>query len=318
MNLPKVTIMIPTYNQESYICEAIESAINQDYLNLEIVVTDDCSPDNTEHLVSPIKDTRLKYHRNSKNLGRVGNYHNTAHNIATGEWAINLDGDDYFTSFTFVSEAMSTIQTMNNENIVAYCFSHPNIDEIKKLMPNKEIDENRILVSGKDYFLNYYKIGNFGHPNTIFNRKLGVTINLYTLPHQACDFHSLIRLFLLGNIILDKRTISHWRIHGQNTTLLEVKDKQSQARLTFDAIEDFAKIYCTKQELKKWRKGMDKSAFDDYLNSYVNVYRNWKALYLLLSHPKLNKRYLKNWLILLSIYPLVIKIKNFHFKNINN
>ena len=45
--LPRVSIMIPTYNQEGYIAQAIESAMGQDYSNLEIVVCDDCFTDHT-------------------------------------------------------------------------------------------------------------------------------------------------------------------------------------------------------------------------------------------------------------------------------
>ena len=293
--LPKVSIMIPTYGQEQYIVEAVNSACNQDYENLEIIVSDDCSPDQTEEVIKNIKDNRIVYHRNKSNLGRVGNYHNTAHNLASGKWAINLDGDDYFTSGSFITDAMQAIIETGNDKIVAYCYRHTNLDKIKQSIPFKEIDENRIIVSGKDYFLNYYKVGNFGHPNTIFRRDIGVSIGLYTLPHQACDFHSIIRIFLLGDIILDRRSVAYWRVHGENTTILEVQDKQHQAMLTFDAIEDFAKGYCTTEELKPWRKKMNDAAFVDYICTYVSINRNIKGAKMLLLNPRLKRWYFSLW-----------------------
>lgn len=292
---PLVSIMIPTYGQEEYIREAVESACAQDYENLEIAVTDDCSPDNTADVVKSISDPRLKYVRNQINLGRVGNYHNTAHNVVKGKWAINLDGDDYFISKTFVGEAMEAIGRYDDKNIVAYCYKHHQLDKIKECIPYEKIDENRIIVSGKDYFLNYSKIGSFGHSSVLFRRDLGVSLNLYTLPYQACDFHSLIRLFLLGDIILDRRDISHWRVHGTNTTILEVEDKQKQAMLTFDAIEEFAKDYCTKEELSQWRKDMNNSSYLDYINTYALNKRNLKAKLLLLSRPRLKRWYIRAW-----------------------
>lgn len=284
-DLPKVTIMIPTYGQEQYIAEAVESALAQNYDNLEVVVADDCSPDNTREVVRRYAaDARLRYVRNSPNLGRVGNYHNTAHNVATGEWAVNLDGDDYYTSKTFVRDAMEAIAANADKDIVAYCYRHPHLDYIKAVIPYKEIDADRILVSGKDYFLNYYRIGAFGHPNIIFRRDLGVGINLYTLPYQACDFHSLIRIFLLGNIILDRRVIAYWRVHGTNTTIKEVDVKQEHAMLTFDAIEEFAKDYVSAEELKTWREGMNRSSYIDFIQSYVSCRRNIKAAWLLITN----------------------------------
>jgi glycosyltransferase involved in cell wall biosynthesis len=64
--------MIPTYNQAKYISKAIESALNIDYPNIEVIVSDDCSTDNTEEVVSKyLSDDRFKYIKNEKNLGRV-------------------------------------------------------------------------------------------------------------------------------------------------------------------------------------------------------------------------------------------------------
>ena len=60
--MKKVTIMIPTYNQAKYISKAIESALNIDYSNIEVIVSDDCSTDNTEEVISKyLEDNRFKY-----------------------------------------------------------------------------------------------------------------------------------------------------------------------------------------------------------------------------------------------------------------
>lgn len=295
-SLPLVSIIIPTYNQQEYITDAIESALAQDYPSTEVIVSDDCSTDQTGQIASRyLSDARLGYHRNEKNLGRVGNYHNSAHNLANGEWAVNLDGDDYYTSKTFVSDALNLICQLKEDNVVAYCYRHSNLEHIKKLIPFREIDENRILVSGKDYFLKYYQIGRFGHPNILYKRDLGIKLGLYTLPYQACDFHSLIRIFLLGNIILDKRVIAYWRVHGTNTTIKEVDDKQRQAKLTFDAIEEFARNYVSPEDLAMWRKNMDAVSYLDYIRTYVSVNRNLKAVKLLLANPHMKYWYFRCW-----------------------
>lgn len=290
---PLVSIMIPTYNQSQFITEAVASALRIDYPNLEVVVTDDCSTDDTQHVLQQMDGIeRFRYVRNTQNLGRVGNYHNTVHNVAKGDWCINLDGDDYYTSESFISDAISLIQSLEPHNIVAYCYAHTNLDLIKKIIPYTEIDENRILVEGRDYFLNYFKYGGFSHMDVLYNRCAGTNIDLYTLPYQASDFHALVRIFLLGDIVLDRRNSGHWRVHGNNTTILEVEDKLRQASLTFDAIQSFAKDYCKYAELMQWREGMDKMSYRDYVCTYIYSKRDFKALKLLLKNISFKRWYL--------------------------
>lgn len=283
-NYPLVSIMIPTYNQQDYIAEAIESALAQDYENLEVVLTDDCSSDATGKIAGRFtSDPRFRYVRNENNLGRVGNYHHTAHNVARGEWIVNLDGDDYYTSSSFVREAMEAIINLNNQNIVAYCYRH-NIDKIESLVGSERINGHCVKISGKDYFLNYYRIGSFGHPNIIYRRDIGLKIGMYLLPYQACDFHSIIRIILLGDILLDNRDIAYWRVHGGNCSVVELENKQKHAMLTFDAIQDFAKDYCSDAELLEWRHNMNKSSYRDYVIAYTTYIRSRKALSLLMKN----------------------------------
>lgn len=95
---PKVSVMIITYNQEDLISETIESVINQDYENIEIVVADDASTDNTPAI---IKEYAERYPGvvvpvlNSTNLGITGNS-NAAFFACSGELIAVLGGDDLF------------------------------------------------------------------------------------------------------------------------------------------------------------------------------------------------------------------------------
>ncbi len=107
---PKVSVMIPTFNQAHLVGEAIESALAQTYENLEVIVADDASTDDTPEVVGDFtNDPRLSYYRNSTNLGRVANYHRTLYERATGDWVVNLDGDDYFTDQEYIYTAIQYI-----------------------------------------------------------------------------------------------------------------------------------------------------------------------------------------------------------------
>ena len=62
-----VSIIMPSYNTAPYISSSIQSVINQTYNNWELIIVDDCSTDNTEDVLSEIKDERIRFFKNEKN-----------------------------------------------------------------------------------------------------------------------------------------------------------------------------------------------------------------------------------------------------------
>lgn len=93
-NKDKISIIIPAYNIESYITTAVESALNQTYDNIEVIVVNDGSTDKTESVLDELamKDERLKV-IHKKNEG-VTKARLTGVLAATGEWIGFIDGDD--------------------------------------------------------------------------------------------------------------------------------------------------------------------------------------------------------------------------------
>jgi glycosyltransferase involved in cell wall biosynthesis len=91
---PLVTIAIPTYNRaDSYLPQALKSALNQTYPNLEIIVSDNCSTDNTQAFVTGIADPRLRYFRHNVNIGSSPNQ-NFCVEQASGKYLLILHDDD--------------------------------------------------------------------------------------------------------------------------------------------------------------------------------------------------------------------------------
>ena len=91
----EVSVIIPAYNTAQYIQQAIASLLNQTLENLEVVVVDDCSTDNTVEVVQSFDDPRLRLLLNSQNLG-AGGARNRALRAATGKWVAVLDSDDWY------------------------------------------------------------------------------------------------------------------------------------------------------------------------------------------------------------------------------
>ena len=90
-----VSIVIPTYNRARFIGQAVTSALNQTHRELEVIVVDDGSTDNTQSILSTFEDTRLKIVRLEKNSGR-SRARNIALRAARGEYVSFLDSDDYY------------------------------------------------------------------------------------------------------------------------------------------------------------------------------------------------------------------------------
>ncbi len=94
MNEPRFTIAISCYNIEKYIGRAIDSVLNQNFDNYEIIVVDDCSTDNSMDEIKKYESDKLKILKTEKNSGSVGTPRNVAIDNAKGEYIIFLDGDD--------------------------------------------------------------------------------------------------------------------------------------------------------------------------------------------------------------------------------
>jgi glycosyltransferase involved in cell wall biosynthesis len=115
---PLVSVIIPTYNRPEYLKEAISSAVHQTYRNLEIIVSDNCSPENPQALVESFQDPCIKFVRHKENIGMLGNQFN-GFKIATGKYVASLHDDDMWNE-DFVSKLVPHLEA-NPHVILAFC-----------------------------------------------------------------------------------------------------------------------------------------------------------------------------------------------------
>lgn len=91
--LPLVSVVIPSFNRAELLKRAVASAMNQTHRNLEIIVVDDASHDNTKTIIENIDDTRIRYIQHGTNRGGSA-ARNTGIRLATGDYIAFLDDDD--------------------------------------------------------------------------------------------------------------------------------------------------------------------------------------------------------------------------------
>ena len=114
---PLVTIGIPTYNRaDSYLKQAIQSAVDQTYPNIEIIVSDNCSTDHTEALVRSFNDSRIRYFKQSRNIGMLNNS-NFCVEEAKGAYFLQLHDDDLIDP-DYVSVCMKAVNHDTNVGII--------------------------------------------------------------------------------------------------------------------------------------------------------------------------------------------------------
>lgn len=114
---PLVSFCVPTYQRAAFLDQTLTSALAQTVSDIEIVVVDDCSPDNTVDVVNSFRDTRIRYFRNKENLGVPENL-NRAMSIAKGTYLVLLEDHDLLEP-TYLEEAVKVMHRYKSVGFVA-------------------------------------------------------------------------------------------------------------------------------------------------------------------------------------------------------
>ncbi|HGF9542707.1 TPA: glycosyltransferase family 2 protein, partial [Acinetobacter baumannii] len=88
-----VSVVLPAYNAELYLKEAIDSVLSQTFTDFELIILNDGSIDRTEEIILSYNDSRIVYVKNEKNLGLIGTL-NKGINLAKGKYIARMDADD--------------------------------------------------------------------------------------------------------------------------------------------------------------------------------------------------------------------------------
>ena len=96
MNNIKISIIVPVYNTEKYLKRCLDSIINQDFKDIEIIIVNDCSPDNSLSIIKEYikQDNRIILINKEKNEG-LSEARNSGIKIASGEYILHIDSDDW-------------------------------------------------------------------------------------------------------------------------------------------------------------------------------------------------------------------------------
>lgn len=164
---PLVSVIIPMYNAQEYIVESLESILNQTYKNIEIIIIDDASTDNSVNLVKQYTDDRITLLCNRHNL-RQSKTRNKLLDISKGKYIANMDADD----ISMPDRIQKQVEYMEKNKDVDICGTNAVIVGKKTARYiNNPIEDYKIKE-----MLNYMDA--LAHPTVMFRRSSLKKMNL--------------------------------------------------------------------------------------------------------------------------------------------
>ena len=218
MNLPLVSVIITNYNRALTISKAIESAIAQDYKNLEIIISDNCSTDNSMDIISKFKnDTRIKIFQNKNNLGMLKNFKLAFEERSKGAYLVNLSSDDFFITDTFITKAMQLVGSYDNIGLVfgKYVGYYESTKEIKKTV----IDEYYKIPCklGAEVFYDFLVHPHWGWAGCLIHKEKFIEVG--GIPTTITgDLEVNLKIMIKSNVGFIDEDVYCFVYHNQNET----------------------------------------------------------------------------------------------------
>ena len=213
---PLVSIIIPVFNAEKYLKKCIESVINQTYQNIEVILIDDGSTDNSPLIYREYarKDNRLKINR-QKNLG-VFAARNNGIRRATGEYIIFIDADDWIE--VNMIELMCDKLKKNKEIDICIC-GYKEFYEEKISLKNKISDKNFVdlILNGNNLIKGYLfnKMFRKIKIKKFFNENIAIKEDLIFL---LSNFNEKTKYYILYEPLYNYRINSNSALHSKAIT----------------------------------------------------------------------------------------------------
>jgi glycosyltransferase involved in cell wall biosynthesis len=138
---PLVTVVIPTFNRAITIERAIRSVLFQTYSNVEIIIVDDCSSDDTEKIVRGMSLKNLRYLRNEKNL-KGGMSRNIGVSVAQGELVAFLDSDDEWMTEKLAIQVEAIRKSADPRRTMCYTALRLQKDDSCQIWPDRGLLES--------------------------------------------------------------------------------------------------------------------------------------------------------------------------------
>ncbi|MHA4842642.1 glycosyltransferase family 2 protein [Flavitalea antarctica] len=221
--MPKVSVLIPTYNYGHFIGEAIASALTQTYSDFELIIVDDNSTDNTDQVVAGyLTDPRITYFKNPKNLGLAGNF-NQALKYSNGQYIKFLLADDLFHP-TLLEKMVPLMERYPNVSLITSKREMFGLRVESSNLPLLHMQEGKKVI----YASIRENAGNWiGEPTTVMFRKSALSVGNFNTDYICLvDWDLWLRILTVGDCYIIPETLSYFRVHDKQASKLIMKNYQ--------------------------------------------------------------------------------------------
>ncbi len=217
-NSPKVTVLMPVFNGEKYIEEAIASILEQTFTDFELLIIDDNSTDRSFEIISSFNDTRLRVMQNEENKGLAKTL-NFGLDLAKGKYTARMDQDDISYSNRLEKQVEVMDRSLDFGLVSTNCY---------QINSTGQVQENTILKNGiKGREVEWYLLwGNpIVHPSVMFRTELVKSLNGYPEIYRfhVEDYVLWHQLVELKSIVILNEPLLLLRKHNLNATELDLK-----------------------------------------------------------------------------------------------
>jgi len=281
MNNPKISIIVPVYNRAKYITRCLDSILNQSLRDIEILVFDDCSTDNSVEIIQQYLGTnnQLIFIQNKKNIG-LGNIRNKGVELAQGKYIMFVDSDDWI-----ASEACEILYEVAENNSLEILIGNRILTNGEEMKISTEVlNKNPTIYDGHAYLINnklnenvwdkfwlrsFIIMNNIKNTEGRYYEDVQMTYDGLLAANRVAKIDYLFYFSFIGNsdsITRMPRTLKHlydrqWlishlrsKIKLYNGTKVEVVLKRLLASVLFPALADIRKY-----------NGEDKEAVRNFL-----------------------------------------------------
>lgn len=251
---PLVSVCIPTYNYGRYIEKSIKSVQNQNYKNIEIIVSDNASEDNTEDIIKDLinEDNRIKYYKCNNNIGLSNNF-NRLLTLASGKYTTILCSDDFWLDDKdYLTEAVSILENDNSIYVHYSGFQRVEVENENYKYNSKSTYLKEGKFNGYEIvreFLSKQKAPGWAWIfRSILTEKIKFSNDLF----MATDSLFFLELCMEQNVYVSGKYIYGFCHHGKNTAYVVMEKNILWEELI--EFENYLFDYLKKKNINKYNE----------------------------------------------------------------